>query len=78
MAVSSLMQRHDDFDVALSKYRVAAHCVPESSSVWNNIGMCYFGKKKIVAVILSFLCWYQLAYWLVISLSVRKVSGSIP
>jgi hypothetical protein len=24
--------------------------IPDSSSLWNNIGMCYFGKKKYVAV----------------------------
>ena len=57
LAVSSLMQRHDDFDVALNKYRVAAHCVPESAAVWNNIGMCYLGKKKIVAVRIVIPCF---------------------
>lgn len=44
------MQTHGDFDVALTKYRVAACAVPESPPLWNNIGMCFFGKKKYVAV----------------------------
>lgn len=44
------MQQHGDFDVALTKYRIAAAAVPESTSLWNNIGMCFFGKKKYVAV----------------------------
>lgn len=37
-------------DVALVKYRVAATRIPNSAQLWNNIGMCFFGKKKFVAV----------------------------
>ena len=37
-----------DFDVALSKYKVAAQTIPESPPLWNNIGMCFFGKAKYV------------------------------
>lgn len=44
------MQTHGDFDVALTKYRVVACAVSESPPLWNNIGMCFFGKKKYVAV----------------------------
>jgi Bardet-Biedl syndrome 4 protein len=43
-------QNHKDFDVALSKYKIAAQFLPESISLWNNIGMCFFEKKKYVAV----------------------------
>lgn len=50
MAAGSMMQSHGDFDVALTKYRVAAVSSPESPPLWNNIGMCFFGKKKYVAV----------------------------
>lgn len=50
LAAGSMMQEHGDFDVALSKYRVAAASIPESPQLWNNIGMCNFGKKKFVAV----------------------------
>ncbi|TRY95998.1 hypothetical protein DNTS_002159 [Danionella cerebrum] len=42
---------HGDYDVAMNKYRVAAYAVPESPPLWNNIGMCFFGKKKYVAAI---------------------------
>lgn len=49
-----MMQMHGDFDVALTKYRVAACAVPESPPLWNNIGMCFFGKKKYVAVSVGF------------------------
>ncbi|XP_029431669.1 Bardet-Biedl syndrome 4 protein isoform X2 [Rhinatrema bivittatum] len=51
LAAGSMMQTHGDFDVALTKYRVAACTMPESSPLWNNIGMCFFGKKKYVAAI---------------------------
>ncbi|XP_054627631.1 Bardet-Biedl syndrome 4 protein isoform X2 [Dunckerocampus dactyliophorus] len=51
LAAGSMMQTHGDFDVAMNKYRVAACAVPESPPLWNNIGMCFFGKKKYVAAI---------------------------
>lgn len=53
LAAGSMMQTHGDFDVALTKYRVIASAVPESPPLWNNIGMCFFGKKKYVAVSVS-------------------------
>ncbi|XP_034015765.1 LOW QUALITY PROTEIN: Bardet-Biedl syndrome 4 protein-like [Thalassophryne amazonica] len=51
LAAGSMMQTHGDFDVAMNKYRVAACAAPESPPLWNNIGMCFFGKKKYVAAI---------------------------
>ena len=50
LAAGSMIQDHGDYDVALSKYRIAASSSPESPQLWNNIGMCFFGKKKFVAV----------------------------
>jgi hypothetical protein len=32
-------------DVALVKYRVAAAVCPNSPQLWNNIGMCFYGKQ---------------------------------
>jgi Bardet-Biedl syndrome 4 protein len=51
LAVCNMIQIHNDHDVALNKYRIAADTAPESSRLWNNIGMCFFGKKKYVAAI---------------------------
>ncbi len=51
LASGSLIQDRGDFDVALVKYRVAALQIPNSSQLWNNIGMCFFGKQKHVAAI---------------------------
>lgn len=53
MAACSIIQDNNDMDVALIKYRVAAVHTPNSSQMWNNIGMCFFGKKKFVAVLVS-------------------------
>ena len=52
-----MIQSHGDYDVALTKYRIAAAATPESPHLWNNIGMCFFGKKKYVAV--SFFLTYH-------------------
>ncbi|XP_020894361.1 Bardet-Biedl syndrome 4 protein [Exaiptasia diaphana] len=51
LGAGSMIQTHGDFDVALTKYRIAASKVPESPHLWNNIGMCFFGKQKYVAAI---------------------------
>ena len=45
LAAGSIIQDHSDMDVALVKYRVAALATPNSPQLWNNIGMCFFGKQ---------------------------------
>jgi len=51
MGAGSIIQQFEEFDVALIKYRVAAAKTPESAEMWNNIGMCFFGKGKLVAAV---------------------------
>jgi len=51
LATGSIIQDHSDMDVALIKYRVAAVQTPNSAQLWNNIGMCFFGKQRYVAAI---------------------------
>jgi Bardet-Biedl syndrome 4 protein len=51
LAAGSIIQDNQDMDVALVKYRVAATQTPNSSHLWNNIGMCFFGKGKYVAAV---------------------------
>lgn len=51
LAAGSIIQDHGDMDVALIKYRIAAVSTPNSAQLWNNIGMCFFGKKKYVAAV---------------------------
>mmetsp|Transcript_3896 Transcript_3896/g.7182 ORF Transcript_3896/g.7182 Transcript_3896/m.7182 type:complete len:509 (+) Transcript_3896:138-1664(+) len=51
LASGSIIQDHNDNDVALIRYRVAALQTPNSAQLWNNIGMCFFGKGLHVASI---------------------------
>ena len=47
MGAGSIIQDHGDFDVALTKYRVAASVTPESHALWNNIGTVTRFRKVI-------------------------------
>ncbi|XP_040574584.1 BBSome complex member BBS4 [Lepeophtheirus salmonis] len=49
LALGSITQSNMDWNTALSKYKVASKIIPESPSLWNNIGMCFVGKKKSIA-----------------------------
>lgn len=60
LAAGSIIQDNKDDDVALVKYRVAAAQTPHSAQLWNNIGMCFFGKGKHVAAIA---CLRRAAYF---------------
>eukprot|EP00754_Rhynchopus_humris_P043405 Rhum_TRINITY_DN3208_c0_g2::Rhum_TRINITY_DN3208_c0_g2_i1::g.10014::m.10014/K16531/BBS4; Bardet-Biedl syndrome 4 protein len=51
LAAGSIIQDHNDMDVALTKYRIAAVQTPNSAQLWNNIGMCFFGKQCYIAAI---------------------------
>lgn len=51
LAAGSIIQDHNDMDGALIKYRVAAVKTPNSAQLWNNVGMCFFGKRKYIASI---------------------------
>ena len=51
LAAGSIMQDHQDNDTALIKYRISAQKTPNSAQLWNNVGMCFFGKEKYVASI---------------------------
>ena len=44
LAAGSIIQDKSDHDAALLKYRIAAVYNPDSAELWNNIGMCFFGK----------------------------------
>jgi Bardet-Biedl syndrome 4 protein len=50
LAMGSIMQERGDFDAALNKYKIVANADPHSSHLWNNIGMCFFGKQRFIAV----------------------------
>lgn len=50
VAAGGMIQLHGDYDVALTKYRVATVDWPDSPQLWSNIAMCFYGKNKYVAV----------------------------
>ncbi|KAL0223724.1 hypothetical protein P9112_003114 [Eukaryota sp. TZLM1-RC] len=49
LAAGSMIQDSSDNDVALVKYRLAVKQMPTSAQLWNNIGMCFFGKNDLLA-----------------------------
>ena len=51
LATGSIIQDKSDHDAALLKYRIGCVFNPDSCELWNNIGMCFFGKSKYVASI---------------------------
>ncbi|XP_031365466.1 Bardet-Biedl syndrome 4 protein homolog isoform X2 [Apis dorsata] len=51
LPIAYIIQNHQEYDVALSKYKQAAQSIPESYALWNNVGMCFYGKQKFVAAI---------------------------
>eukprot|EP00605_Chrysophyceae_sp_TOSAG23-4_P002598 GSChrysophyteH1.ASY1.ANO1.2869.1 assembled CDS len=48
LAAGSIIQASGDYDVALTKYRVAMVHSPHCAELWNNIGLCFFGKAKLI------------------------------
>lgn len=51
LAVGSIMQDRFDYDAALLKYKLIAQNHSNSAQMWNNIGMCFYGKKKFIAAV---------------------------
>ncbi|KAL1502259.1 hypothetical protein ABEB36_007425 [Hypothenemus hampei] len=51
LGIGCITHRHEEYDVALSKYKIAVLYDPESLALWNNIGMCFYSKQKYIAAI---------------------------
>lgn len=51
LAVGSIMQDRFDYDAALLKYKLIAANHSNSAQMWNNVGMCFYGKKKFIAAV---------------------------
>ncbi|CAH1101421.1 unnamed protein product [Psylliodes chrysocephalus] len=68
LAIGCIIQQHEDYDVALSKYKMAIHYRPDSMALWNNIGVCFYAKQKYVAAIscLKRALWLQPLNWRVL------------
>ena len=55
LAAGSIIQDHNDMDVALVKYRIAACQTPNSAQLWNNVGMCFLEADARVLTDVGFL-----------------------
>ncbi|GMI43314.1 hypothetical protein TrCOL_g6047 [Triparma columacea] len=62
VAAASIIQDNQDMDVALMKYRVAAVKTPNSAQLWNNIGMCFFGKSPQPKYVAAVACLKKALY----------------
>ncbi|XP_022647513.1 Bardet-Biedl syndrome 4 protein-like isoform X1 [Varroa jacobsoni] len=51
LITANILQGYGDLDAALSKYKLVGAQRPHSATLWNNIAMCFFAKKKYVAAI---------------------------
>ncbi|KAF7634191.1 hypothetical protein Mgra_00006369 [Meloidogyne graminicola] len=51
LAIASILQINNDWDVALSKYKIIVSDFDHSCALWNNIGMCFYGKSKLIAAL---------------------------
>lgn len=53
LAAGSIIQKAQDNDVALVKYRIAAVKTPNNARLWNNIGLCFYGRTKYLESVSS-------------------------
>jgi len=51
LALGSALQLKGDYDEAVNKYRPLANYNQNSGQLWNNIGMCFYGKQKYIAAV---------------------------
>jgi len=51
LAAGSIIQANGDYDVALTKYRVAMVATPHCAELWSNVGLCFFGKGKLISAV---------------------------
>lgn len=50
LALGSILQSKTDIDGALNKYKYIDDEAQKGAEVWNNVGLCFFRKKKFIAV----------------------------
>ncbi|XP_061400679.1 Bardet-Biedl syndrome 4 protein homolog [Musca vetustissima] len=53
MAFGAILQSRNDIDAALGKYKEIAAIQPDIAELWNNIGLCFFKKQKLIVGISS-------------------------
>nr|CAI5864793.1 unnamed protein product [Callosobruchus analis] len=81
LALGYVTQKHEEYDVALTKYKMAVNYDADSVALWNNIGMCFYSKQKYVAAIscLKKALWAQPLNWRILyNLSLAHLATKQP
>lgn len=52
LAVGAIQQTRNDIDLALNTYKNMPNIQNEGFEIWSNIGLCFYRKNKLIAVIL--------------------------
>ena len=50
LALGAILQTKNESEAALNIYRNIPNLQDESFELWNNIGMCFYRKNKLIAV----------------------------
>ena len=51
LAVGAIQQTRNDIDLALNTYKNMPNIQNEGFEIWSNIGLCFYRKNKLIAVI---------------------------
>lgn len=53
LALGAILQTKNDVEGALNTYKNIQNIQSEGFELWNNIGMCFYRKNKLIAVIMT-------------------------
>jgi Bardet-Biedl syndrome 4 protein len=56
LALGAILQTKNDVEGALNTYKNIQNIQGEGFELWNNIGMCFYRKNKLIAVIIRWTC----------------------
>lgn len=51
LALGAIHQSRNDIDLALNAYKNMPNLQDEGFELWSNIGLCFYRKNKLIAVI---------------------------
>lgn len=69
LALGAILQTKNESEAALNIYRKIPNLQNETFELWNNIGMSFYRKNKLIAVILPPMALTSLAAKFIFSLS---------
>jgi Bardet-Biedl syndrome 4 protein len=52
LALGAIHQSRNDIDLALNAYKYIPKIQDEGMEIWSNIGLCFYRKNKLIAVII--------------------------